>query len=68
MGKKYTTRHAARRKLLHSIHLCDKINMHFADISGAYSENPMHILDALVEIGRIVEAARNLMVNLRDNM
>jgi len=68
MGRKYTIRHATRRKLEGCAKLCDTINQHLADVASAYEEHEKERYEAMLEIGRIVDAARTLMLDLRKNL
>jgi len=65
MGRKYTLRHATRRKLEGCAKLCDTINRHLADVAPAYEETEKERYEAMLEIGRIIDAARSLMLDLR---
>ncbi len=67
MGRKHTTRHKARRKLEAASTACDTINAHLAEISEWYEKDMPQIAQALLEIGQIVEAARQLMIDLRES-
>lgn len=68
MGKKYTTRHKARRKLEGAANLCDNINQHLADLAKMYESNPKFILDILIEAGRAVESLREMFLKLREEI
>ena len=65
MGRKHTIRHKTRRKLEQCANLCNVINSHLSDIAPHYEETEKERYDAMLEIGRIVEAARQLMEDLR---
>lgn len=68
MGRKYTIRHATRRKLEGCAKLCDTINQHLADVAPSYEEHEKERYEVMIEIGRIVDAARQLMLDLRKNL
>lgn len=68
MGRKYTIRHSTRRKLEGCAKLCDTINKHLSDVAPSYEETETAIYEAMLEIGRIVDAARDLMLELRKNI
>jgi len=68
MGRKYTIRHATRRKLEGCAKLCDTINMHLSNVAPEYEEREKLIYEAMLEIGHIVDAARVLMLELRKNI
>ena len=65
MGRKHTVRHKARRKLEQCADLCNVINSHLSDIAPIYLETEKERYEAMLEIGRIVEAARQLLIELR---
>jgi len=65
MGRKHTIRHKTRRKLEQCAKLCDIINSHLSDFAPYYLESEKERYDAMLEIGRIIEAARQLMNDLR---
>ena len=66
MGRKHTVRHRARRKLEQCAKLCDVINSHLSDIAPHYQETEKERYEAMLEIGRIIEAARQLLIDLRE--
>jgi len=68
MGRKHTIRHSTRRKLEGCAKLCDTINTHLAGVAPSYEETETAIYEAMLEIGRIIDAARNLMLELRKNI
>lgn len=68
MGRKHTTRHKARRKLESCAHQCDIINGYLAEIHAWYEEREEEIGLSLIEIGRVVEAARSLLLELRKSI
>lgn len=68
MGRKYTTRHKARRKLEGCAHQCDIINGYLAEIHAWYENDHVDIADTCLEIGTVVESARSLMLELRKVM
>lgn len=68
MGRKYTLRHVTRRKLEGCAKLCDTINQHLANVAPAYEETEKERYEVMIEIGRIVDAARSLMLDLRKNL
>jgi len=65
MGRKHTTRHKARRKLEAVSTACDTINTHLAEISGWYEKGMPDFSQGLLEIGKIIEHARLLTIQLR---
>ena len=65
MGRKHTVRHKTRRKLEQCAKLCDIINAHLAEYASYYEESEKERYDAMLEIGRIIEAARGLITDLR---
>ena len=65
MGRKHTIRHKARRKLQQCADLCDVINSHLSEYAPYYQESEKDRYEAMLEIGRIVEAARQLLIELR---
>lgn len=65
MGKKHTLRHKARRKLEQTSNLCDNINTHLAEIAAWYEPTEKERFETMLEIGRIIEAAKTLMEELR---
>jgi len=65
MGRKHTVRHKTRRKLEQCASLCNVINAHLAEVAPHYQESEKERYDAMLEIGRIIEAARQLITDLR---
>lgn len=68
MARKHSTRHRARRKLEGVSTACDTINTHLAEISSWYEEGMPQVAQALLEIGKIIEAARQLTLQLRQGL
>ena len=66
MGRKHTVRHKTRRKLEQCANLCETINGHLAEIAPIYLESEKDRYNTMLEIGRIIEAARQLLNDLRD--
>ena len=66
MGRKHTIRHKMRRKLEQCAKLCDVINSHLSDFAPYYQESEKDRYEAMLEIGRIIEAARQLLIDLRE--
>jgi len=65
MGRKHTVRHKTRRKLEQCANLCNVINSHLAEFAPYYEESEKERYDVMLEIGRIIEAARELINDLR---
>lgn len=68
MGRKHTTRHAARRKLVAIGEALDTVNTHLAEINSWYEDTHPEIGNALLAIGTVVEGARKLTLDLRAHM
>jgi len=66
MGRKHTVRHKTRRKLEQCSNLCETINSHLAEMAPYYEESEKDRYNAMLEIGRIIEAARQLLDGLRE--
>lgn len=66
MGRKYTVRHRVRRKLEGCANLCDTINKHLAESAAYYEGVEPERYGAMLEIGSIVDAARTLLLELRE--
>lgn len=66
MGRKHTVRHKTRRKLEQCANLCNVINSHLSEFAPYYEEAEKERYDAMLEIGRIIDAARQLMIDLKD--
>lgn len=68
MGRKHTQRHITRRKLEQCANLCDNINTHLSEIAPHYEERYPYPYNVMLEIGRIVDEARKLLLDLRNNI
>ncbi len=66
MGRKHTVRHKTRRKLEQCANLCNVINSHLSEFAPYYEHGEKERYDAMLEIGRIIDAARQLMIDLKD--
>jgi len=65
MGRKHTVRHKTRRKLEQCANLCNVINSHLSEFAPHYLETEKDLYHTMLEIGRIVEAARQLLLQLK---
>lgn len=68
MGKKYTTRHASRRKVKQCSDHCDRILDHLADVSQAYTDTAKPVTAAMEELGSMTEMLKSLLLSVREKI
>lgn len=68
MGKKYTTRHKARRKFEHALGHLDKANLHIAQVAEWYKGNAGLSYDLMLSVSVIIVEATQLLSSLRERI
>lgn len=68
MGKKYTTRHKARRKFEQAIDHLSKANLHIAQVGEWYEESAGAPYDLMLSVGVIIAEATRLVSSLRERV
>jgi len=66
MARKHSIRHKSRRKLEQSANLCETINTYLAEMAIHYETTEEERYEVMLEIGRIIESARKLLIGLRE--
>lgn len=66
MPRQHSIRHKSRRKLEQAANLCDTINSYLAEMGVHYEPTEKERFEVMLEIGRIIEEARKLIIGLRE--